>query len=167
MRVGSFRWFIPILNIMRLISGSIITATALGFGTLALRPADWWPWVRGTYVVTPGVLAGGVAVALLIAKSSPDEQPDPRADSVIGHGPLQRARSLSLPARMVMSVGFGVTVSAMQAGSLCADAGIEAWLFRRGVTHPRRWMAGTVAAMTLLGDLVETDHTSPPVAEEE
>lgn len=129
----------------------------MGLGTWALRPADWWPWVRVTYVAAPGLLAGSVAGMLLLVNSSPDEQPDPGAGTPTGRGWLQRVRSLPLPTRMAMSVGFGATVTAMQVGSLRADAGIEGWLSRRGVRHPRRWMAGTVVAMSLFSDLVE-DH---------
>lgn len=149
---------------MRLILRSIITTTALGLGTLVCRPADWWPWVRATYVVGPGVLAGGVAGALVLLDASPYEHPDPDPGSLIVHGCQQRARSLSLPARIMMSVGFGATVSAIQVGSLRADAGIEAWLFQRGLHHPRRWMAGIIVAMTLLSALLETSCSTPAAA---
>lgn len=149
------------MRIVRQALRSITTAAALGLGTLKLCPADWWPWVRGTYVVAPGMLAGGVAGVLLLVNSPPDEQPDPGDGSLIGHPKLQRVRSLPPPARMVIAAGFGTTVSAMHAGSLRADAAVESWLSRRGVTHPRRWMAGTATAMSLVGDLVETHHGTP------
>lgn len=145
---------------MRLTSRSITTAAALGLGTLALPPADWWPWVRGTYVAAPGFLASGLAGALLLVNFS-DLQPGSDAGALKGHPRLQRARSLPLSARIAMSVGFGAALSASNFGSLRLDAGVEGWLSRRDVRHPRRWMAGTVAVVSVVNDLVETHHVTP------
>ena len=140
---------------MKQMIGSMTMTAALGLGTLVLRPADWWPWVRRTYVAAPGLLAGGVAGALLLVDSPPGEKPAPDDTGLFGNGRLRHARSLPVVARLALALGFGSIVAAMQVGSLRADRGVERWLSRRGLEHPRRWMAATVVAMSLAKDVGE------------
>lgn len=127
---------------------------AMAVGAATLVPANrWWPWLRTTYVVAPGVLFGSASVLLLSVEAQDKHSETPTAASARADSCLRSARSWPLPLRIGLSLGIGATLSAAQAGSLRADAGIERSLDRCGLTHPRRWMAAFTALVFVVPDI--------------
>lgn len=137
---------------------TLATSTAAG-ALMLLRPADWPAPLRWTYLTAPGVLVSTGSALLLLGKAH-DESP--RGTDTAGRNAersFQRLRTAPLPARLGLSLGLGVMITGSQALSLWVDAGAERWLRRRGLAHPRRWMAAATALIMLAADLGENSDS--------
>ena len=140
-------------------------ATVAGTATLLFPSTRWWPWLRRTWVVLPGV-AAVCASAIVLAAPAPDDRPDrapgeapdevldrPEAERPAAERLLRRARRAPFAARLGLSLAVGGLVCAGQAQTLWTEAAVERWLRRRGLAHPHRWAAAAAALVVLAGEL--------------
>lgn len=144
---------------MKRVPRAITEAAVAGVGVLVLRPGDWPRWARLLYVGAPSALVtSGVAILLGLTGAGRHRSVEPPdAGRPDGQPPsddlLARVRALPVPARWTVCVGVGLVLTAVGAGSVAADAGLERWMTRRGVRCPRLIMAGA-AALVLAADSV-------------
>lgn len=128
---------------------------------MLLRPADWPAPLRWAYLAAPGVLVSAASALLLLFKDADNLQPQSMGtpDSAAERS-FQRLRTTSPAARLGLSLGLGMIITGSQALSLLVDTGMEKWLHRRGLTHPRRWMAAATALAMITSDIGK-GSTSP------
>lgn len=150
---------------------SLTIATLAGAFTL-LRPADWSSRTRRIFVFGPGAVAAGGAAAAVISGRAKLRAEGSAGDSTSGGG--SAPDNVSTPdnagltgnnagtprlgpavAPAMLAVGVGAAVTGVQVLSLRADAAIERWIVRKGVTKPRLWMAAAVALWSLGMDFLD------------
>ncbi len=136
----------------------ITKAVAVGVAELVVRPASWPRWVRRAYIVMCGAVITA-ATATALGPRHPAEGPGPsdteRPEEDPRHpGALVWAQAVPCPTRWALCAGAGLLTSAVQAGGLALDGGLERWLTRCGLMHPRRVMAALAAATQLAVDLL-------------
>lgn len=115
--------------------------------------------MRLLYVVLPGAVVGGIALAGLTAggktalqQARNGETGDTGASAADAGAPPAEPRMIPLSARVGLSLAAGLTTSGMMALTLVFDRAVEQWLVRRGVPKPRWWMSGAFAAYSLMLD---------------
>lgn len=148
-----------------------LAVSAAGGALTLLRPADWSTPVRRAYVWLPGIAVGlyvlqktrkgfslpeeptEVEPAGLVAPAEPTGVDGSGAggDSGPGSAPVVR---LAVRGQLVLSLGAALATVATGALSLPLDAALERWLVRRGVSHPRRWMAASAVLASLIADAI-------------
>lgn len=141
---------------MKSTSRAITESAAAGLSVYLFRPADWPRWVRWTYVAGPALLvtAGG---ALMTGFIGPRQDADASSTSDEGlRGRITSLRLSPLPVRIAIVAGAGGAMAAAQVVSIKVDTGVERWLSRRGVRHPRVLMGAVIAVVSL----VESIHTA-------
>lgn len=118
---------------------------------------------------TVGALAGGLIVAGAfvephVEEAGTESEPVARTAGPTGGGAGAEEPVAPLGRRLAVGTAFGAVVGVVIAGatwvSLAADAGIEAWLHRRGVARPRVVM-GVVGGIVAGLDAYQRDDARP------